>query len=176
MKKIILTGGPSSGKTTLINAIKAKGLLCLPEISREIINKAKADGIDQLFLNDPYLFSNLLLEGRVRQYQEAADAKENVFIDRGLPDVEAYLHFKNLDIPDNFSELNNKYLYDLVFILPTWQAIFETDEQRYESFKEAKAIDFHLRQTYKKYGYEAIEVPKTTVENRLEFVLKQASL
>ncbi len=34
---VVLIGGPSSGKTTLIDALKGKGHTCYPEISREVI-------------------------------------------------------------------------------------------------------------------------------------------
>ena len=50
---IVLIGGPSSGKTTLINALTQKGYICYPEISREVIRKAQQDGIEQLFLENP---------------------------------------------------------------------------------------------------------------------------
>ncbi len=56
-KIIVIAGGPSSGKTTLINALKEKGHICYPEISRAIIKKAQEQGIDQLFLENPLLFS-----------------------------------------------------------------------------------------------------------------------
>ena len=80
---IVLIGGPSSGKSTLINALITKGYACLPEISREIINKAQKEGIDQLFLEQPLLFSEMLLEGRKNQYLEAKNHTDNVvFIDR----------------------------------------------------------------------------------------------
>lgn len=39
-KIILLIGGPSSGKTTLINHLEAEGHICYPEISREVILKA----------------------------------------------------------------------------------------------------------------------------------------
>ena len=58
---VVLIGGPSSGKTTLIEALKEKGHTCYPEISREVIREAQEQGIEQLFLEKPLLFSELLL-------------------------------------------------------------------------------------------------------------------
>lgn len=46
---IVLIGGPSSGKTTLINALIEKGHICYPEISRDVIKEAQKQGIEQLF-------------------------------------------------------------------------------------------------------------------------------
>jgi len=59
-QKIALIGGPSTGKTTLINALKSKGYYCMEEISREITLDAQEKGIEQLFLEDPLLFSQQL--------------------------------------------------------------------------------------------------------------------
>ena len=70
-RKIAIIGGPSTGKTTLINALKSDGYYCMEEISREITIKAQKDGIEQLFLEDPILFSKLLMKGREKQYLEA---------------------------------------------------------------------------------------------------------
>ena len=60
-KRIVITGGPGSGKTTLINHIEQLGYPTMHEVSREIINEARKEGIDQLFLTDPMLFSQKLL-------------------------------------------------------------------------------------------------------------------
>ena len=46
---ILLIGGPSSGKTTLINHLEKEGFICYPEISREVTLKAREEGIDHLF-------------------------------------------------------------------------------------------------------------------------------
>ena len=54
---MVLIGGPSSGKTTLIEALKTKGYTCYPEVSREVIREAQEQGIEQLFLEKPLLFS-----------------------------------------------------------------------------------------------------------------------
>ena len=41
MKRIVISGGPSSGKTTLINELKKLGHNCFDEVSREIIESQK---------------------------------------------------------------------------------------------------------------------------------------
>ena len=53
-QKIALIGGPGTGKTTLITALKAKGYHCMDEISRQITLEAQEQGIEQLFLEDPF--------------------------------------------------------------------------------------------------------------------------
>ena len=91
---IVIIGGPGSGKTTLIEGLIQQGYTCYPEISREVTLEARKQGVEQLFLEQPLLFSELLLEGRKKQYAEAIDDKENiVFLDRGIPDVLAYMHY-----------------------------------------------------------------------------------
>jgi len=87
-KKIVLIGGPATGKTTLIEALKARGYQCMEEISRQITIEAQKNGVKQLFLEDPIWFSQQLLEKRKKQFFESEVLDEDVvFFDRGLPDV-----------------------------------------------------------------------------------------
>ena len=70
-KKIVISGGPGSGKTTIIDGLKSEGYFCLEEISREYIAAGKNEGIENHFEEDPLAFSRLLWEGRINQYQQA---------------------------------------------------------------------------------------------------------
>jgi predicted ATPase len=137
---------------------------------------AQKQGTEQLFLKNPLLFSEMLLEGRKKQYQNALDEPDKiVFIDRGIPDVLAYMRFIGDSYPDSFHDACVDHLYTKIFILPPWEEIFTSDKERYENFEQAKHIDLHLIETYKKYGYELIEVPKDTVANRILFILDEIS-
>jgi len=169
---IVITGGPGTGKTTLINQLVAMGHLCYPEISRQITLEAREQGIEQLFLEKPLLFSELLLEGRKKQYQQAlTEGSACIFIDRGLPDILAYMHYIGDSYPAFFEEACSAHRYTKVFILPPWEAIYESDEARYENFEQAQLIYNHLQETYAAYGYDLIEVPVGTVEERIKFIL-----
>ena len=48
-KKIVLIGGPGTGKTSVLKQLKRTGFFCIEEISREITIKAQKEGIEQLF-------------------------------------------------------------------------------------------------------------------------------
>jgi predicted ATPase len=171
-KKIVITGGPGSGKTSLIDFLEENGYQCQHEISRQVTLEAKKKGIDQLFLSDPILFSQLLLKGRLQQHQEVDHFKKTIlFYDRGLPDVTAYMDFTNVSYPESFHTTCNKYRYGTVFILPPWKDIYIQDNERYETYEEAEKIHKFLTQSYQKYGYEVIEVPFGTLEERMKFMI-----
>lgn len=173
---IAIIGGPGTGKSTLIDGLVGKGFCCYPEISRQVTLEAKKQGIEQLFLENPLLFSELLLEGRKKQFKNALDEKhEVVFIDRGIPDILAYMHYIGDSYPIHFDLACRENLYSKIFILPPWEEIYVSDEARYENFEQAKLIHEHLTETYRKYGYEPIEVPKDSLDNRIIFILDQIS-
>lgn len=170
---IVIIGGPGTGKSTLINQLVKQGYCCYPEISRQVTVEAQKMGIDQLFLEDPLLFSQKLLEGRIKQFNDAK--KENhpvVFIDRGIPDVVAYLNYIGDDYPAHFEEACMNCTYSKIFMLPPWEEIYESDNERYENFAQSEEIFVHLKSTYESFGYELIEVPKDTVANRVQYILE----
>lgn len=173
---IVIIGGPGTGKSTIINQLTSLGHCCYPEISRQVTAEAQKSGIDQLFLEDPLLFSQKLLEGRMLQYHSAKAAPDDlVFIDRGVPDVVAYLNYIGDDYPSHFEEACVACKYSQIFMLPPWEEIYESDEERYENYEQAQQIHLHLKETYQKYGYHIIEVPKDTVANRILFILDHIS-
>lgn len=171
---ILLIGGPGSGKTTIIDGLSERGYICYPEISREVTLEAKKKGIDQLFLKEPLLFSELLLKGRIKQFENAIqETSEIVFIDRGIPDVLAYMHYIGDKYPPEFHEACKAHIYTKIFILPPWEEIFISDNERYENFGQAQLIHDHLIETYQSYGYVLHEVPKADLNSRIEYILSQ---
>ncbi len=169
---VVITGGPGTGKTTIIDGLIEQGYSCFPEISRQITLEAKKQGIEQLFLEKPLLFSELLLEGRKKQFENAKqDTADFVFLDRGIPDILAYMHYIGDSYPSFFDQACKDHNYTKVFVLPPWEEIYISDEARYENYEQAKLIFEHLKETYQKYGYNLIEVPKGSVEDRILFIL-----
>lgn len=169
----MITGGPGSGKTSLVSYLLNIGHQCMPEISRAVTIEAQKQGIEQLFLEDPILFSRKLLEGRLGQFNDTQDLEKTfLFFDRGLPDITAYMDFTKTDYPDYFSETCQNNRYDVIFLLPPWKEIYKQDNERYETYEEALKIHNFLLSGYEKYGYEVIEIPFGNLKERKEFIFK----
>ncbi|WP_452220925.1 AAA family ATPase [Lacinutrix salivirga] len=171
-KKIVITGGPGTGKSSIIEELTKRGYTCFEEVSRQITLEARQEGIEQLFLENPMAFSDKLLEARINQFKTAeASNNEFVFLDRGIPDITAYMDYIGDSYPTRFIEACENNLYDAVFILGPWQDIYKTDNERYESFEQAKQIHQHLLDTYKKYDYGLRDVPFGSIGARADHII-----
>ncbi|MBW1296558.1 AAA family ATPase [Aquimarina litoralis] len=178
--KIVITGGPSTGKTSIINQLNEDGFFCFPEFIRSITQEAKqGDDAMEITSNpivsvaDPHNFNLQLLKGRIDQYQDpSADDKKFSFYDRGIPDVLAYMDLFDQTYDETFTEACKTYRYDKIFLLPPWKDIYISDDERYESFDESQQVYQHLLATYSRFGYNCIEVPFGNVKERSTFILQ----
>lgn len=170
-KRILIIGGPGTGKSTLISALEDQDYTCFHEISRQVTLEAQKEGIDQLFLTQPLLFSELLLKGRIEQFKATSSLDvKYAFYDRGIPDIVAYMDYIGDSYPKPFIDACKEYTYDFAFILAPWKEIYEQDNERYESFEQAQTIQQYLVDAYTKYGYKLTEVPFGTIEERVHFI------
>lgn len=171
-QKIVITGGPGTGKTMVINELVSRAYICKLEISREVILKAREDGVEQLFLTEPLLFSQLLLEGRIAQYIDTNELGDKlIFFDRGIPDVHSYMDFMGTEYPDIYITSSEKYRYSKVFLMPPWEEIYTSDNERYESYQQSLEIYHHIKKGYTDLDYPIIEVPHGTIKERTNFII-----
>lgn len=171
-QKIVFIGGPGSGKSTVINELTKQKYTCMPEISRQVTLQARKEGIEQLFLTKPLLFSEKLLEGRIQQHIDAENTNENIiFFDRGIPSVHAYLRYFDTEFPNIFLEKSEEYRYTKVFQFLPWKEIYTSDNERYENFEQSVKISKFLSEAYHELGYEIINVPFGSVEDRCNFII-----
>ena len=183
-KRIVITGAPGTGKTSIILKLEASHFFCFHEVIRAMTQEAKlTNGSDSIVSNPivsvshPYQFNTTILNARIKQFVDADDKEDKVlFYDRGIPDVLAYMDYFGQSYEDHFINESKKYVYDHIFILPPWKEIYVTDEERFESFEQAQDIHHHLVNTYTKLGYNCIEVPFGTVEERNNFILNTIKL
>jgi len=171
--RYIITGGPGSGKSTLIARLEQHGHRCYAEVSRELIRREAQRPNGVMPWNDLEAFASLAFEEMLRQHNHAAATGELCFFDRGLPDIFGYLHQSGLDIPEAWLDTHNRCRYErTVFILPPWPEIYINDTERPQSLAEAEALHHAIRAVYESLGYKLIEVPKVPVDERCAFVLE----
>ena len=173
-KKIVIAGASSTGKTSLINELMKRGYACKEETSRKMIREGKKKGIGHFFLTHPISFSEQLLTQRIFDFKNAEESNEGViFFDRGLPEVVGYLEYIGETLPNEFVQKCKMHQYNNpIFVTPVWKEIHRTDDERYESYEEAKKIDRFLRKAYLDFNYTLIDIPLTSVEERVQFILE----
>lgn len=180
-KKIVITGGPSTGKTAVINKLEEQGFTCIHEVIRNMIQEKKTDDTATTFATnpivsvaDPIAFNTTLLNARVAQYQSIKNKKSDlIFFDRGILDVLAYMSCFGQSYSSVFKEACTTNTYDAIFIMPPWRKIHIPDDERFESYDESLRINDALTETYTLFGYDIQIVPKTTVDKRVSFILEQ---
>ena len=171
-KRIVISGSPGAGKTSIIMGLKDKGYSVFKEFSRSLIKNSIAKKKSNLFLSDPIGFSRKLLNAREKQYEASKkiihSKHQVVFYDRGLHDIYAYL--KATDNDNLFLKKRiYSFKYDLVFLVRPWKEIFKRDSERLESFEQAEMYYPFIKKTYEKH-HKVIELPEVSIEKRIFFI------
>jgi predicted ATPase len=173
MKRIVLTGGPSCGKTSLIEYFSSLGYNCLREVAREILSERNQNEPTK---SEWYIRQKLIYERQLAR--EECLTKGINFLDRGVNDNLGYSTFFHGDRLDFFDKnlLSNRY--NLIFSLDRLPLV--SDGLRWEGEEEAKRIHELVLESYTSFGYKLIKVPVFTCETlqdsirkRAEFILKR---
>lgn len=166
----VITGGPCTGKTTVVNILAERGYETTIEHARHYIDTQKIVGrtIEEIRENKKEFQLGVL---NMQIAEEATlDVNEQVFLDRALPGAMAYYQFLGLEYDERLIEQCNKYCYHRVFILD--RLPLTNDYARLED--EADQIRIHnlIIQVYEKFHCPIVHVPVLPPEERVYFILK----
>ncbi|KWE83492.1 AAA family ATPase [Burkholderia ubonensis] len=168
----VVTGGPGSGKSTLIDALERAGFARSQEAGRGVIQDQVAVDGPALPWRDRSAFAELMLGWEMRSHHLARQARGPVFFDRGVPDVIGYLRLSGLAVPAHAEAAARRFRYHRrVFIAPPWPDIYTQDAERRQDFAEAVRTYDAMVECYASYGYRLIELPRASVKARVHFVL-----
>lgn len=176
MSLFIITGGPGSGKTTLIQGLENQGFHVFHEASRIVISEQQQMPQGILPWTDLERFQHLVFERQKADYHTAKSLQKVVFLDRGLPDGLGYMKSGGLYIPQELKEDIKQFPYaSTVFLTPPWREIYKNDSARWEDFQKAEDIYFSLKEAYEDLGYATQPLPMDSIEKRIDFIMNQIS-
>ncbi|MEM5518536.1 AAA family ATPase [Henriciella sp. AS95] len=176
-RRIVISGCSSGGKSTLLNELARRGFQTVDEPGRNIVREALATGSDALPWVNPEAFVRKAIEYAHETLAAARAHDGPVFFDRSAVDAAAHFERLSISMPADLKTLCETTLYSSpVFMAPPWRALYQQNEERPLPFETAVLEYNYLRIAYPARGYAMIDLPKTSVAARADFVQNSLGL
>ncbi|WP_202386843.1 AAA family ATPase [Qipengyuania algicida] len=166
----MISGCSGGGKSTLLAELAQRGFSVVPEPGRRIIAEERVSDGAALPWRNSAAFARRALAMSVADYDTATGL---TFFDRGIVDAAVALVATGGTYP-SFEVTHRRY--DRLFIVPPWAEIYENDEDRRHSYDKALTDFERVNSAWIEAGYDPVEIPRTTVAGRADFVLETLGL
>jgi predicted ATPase len=165
----VITGGPSSGKSTVIRILKDLGYKTTSEIARHYIDLQRINGRStEEIRSNQRQFQHKILNLQI-DLERRLDPQELIFLDRGLPDELAYYKFFGLPEDEKLLEYLDQKLYKKVFIMELLP--LDKDYARTEDVDSQIQLQKLIVETYKNRSEPYVMVPVLPPIERANFIL-----
>ncbi len=167
---VLIDGAPSSGKTTVIQALHRAGYRIIPEVGRAYIELELARGrmLGDIRGNEEY-FQRALIALYTEQFQRL-NPRQSVILDGGFPHAQAYIDLNRTPNMPDVLALCRPFHFKKVFLCDPLP--FEDDHVRTEDATKATFLDRRIGEIYQELGYDPLRIPVMTVEERAAYVLQ----
>jgi len=170
-KRLVITGGPGAGKTSLADALAARGWRAFAEAGRSIIQLQEAIDGPAHPARDPAAYAEAMLLWDMRSLRESRAQTAHCIFDRGIPDTIGYLRLTGRPVPPHMLRAAERMRYDgPVLVAPPWRAIYRNDDQRRQDFAEAQATHAAVTAAWRELGYRLVDLPLADIGERCKFV------
>ena len=145
MQKIVFSGGPCVGKTSILHELKARGYDVRSEVFTNIFSEVqKNNKFNELFKNKKLLINNLIHLQELEEHISPANKHKFIFLDRGMVDVFGFSkEIEYILSEEELFKIQESY-YDLCFILdPLDEKFYDQNAVRRQTFQES--LECHQR-------------------------------
>ena len=155
--RYVITGAPSSGKTSTLQAIAAHGYRTAYDPGRTYIEERLAEGetLEQIRA-DNVAFQSAVLERR-QALERSLPTDEPVFLDCGVYDNVAFLRWGGTEPTLEQWQSIKPFKYDAVFLLEFKEV--ERDHARTETNEDSRRMERLMREAYEEAGMEPVWIP-----------------
>lgn len=171
MRKIVITGGPYSGKTSLINTLGREGYTTVPEAAISAIHiLGSIMGLEEqkkwrrMY---PSAFQHLLAAKQLRDERlVTAGETDLVFFDRSVIDNLGYCRLDNAEVPEIMQGLQPDY--ELAVICDTLENFDQrAGTGRLSDKTRSLAIRDAIKWAYQSHDIPIMELPEMSIEDRI---------
>lgn len=171
MARYVITGGLGVGKTSVLSLLKPR-YETVAEPARELIAEHRNATGETTLDHRPELFVERLIARSIENHKAASPTGVTVF-DRGVADCIAYAMAYELNVGPAL-DAASRYRYESpVFVASPWEEIYSTDDMRRATFAQAESFYSFVVEAYEQLGYQIIEMPRTSVEERAASIIDQ---
>lgn len=184
MNKYVITGGPGTGKTSVIKCLAQKAVKTIPEVARAFIAEEQSrarvisDYVPILPSTDMEQFEECCIQRQLRQEANLVQSR-NYFLDRSLVDPIAYAELANVRLRSDLPDLLRDADYRAVFFLEQLPHYVQ-DKERLEDVVQAHHLHQKLYDVYNRRGYDLIPVPvfpgspEESIAQRADYILRHS--
>lgn len=178
MKKVVISGGPSTGKSTIFEALKTEYPYAdfVPEAAEQVIaselSKQAAEPTYEpaLPVTNYYRFAPLVIARQIENESKIHDSAKLVFLDRCIIDNIGYLAYNGItDYAEDVIKYSKTAGYTIALFCD-WLGKFEQTAIRHETAEQGYAVHRHLVDAYGSAGLPIVQLPAVSVEERLGII------
>jgi len=173
MVNYVISGGPGTGKTSVIEELERLGHDVIGEAARiiaETDERFVGKSINEI---DWDAFHAAIIDWQKEEFGKIGDRV--VFIDRGLGDNLAYDKIHKVETSKEKLDFTNSFKHDKIFVLD-FLDFYETDGLRDETKEEQEELHAAIIEAYENLGCEIVVVPFMSVADRARFILDKVGL
>ena len=174
MRRYILTGAPGAGKTTILHALKARGVSVVEEAATDVVAEAQAQarGVAEPWADPGFIDAIVALQ---KQRQLAASGADVQIFDRSPVCTHALAVHLGRPISSpllaEIGRVRREATYEPgVFFIENLGFVEPTAVRRI-SFEDSLTFEAVHEQSYRAFGYNLIRIPPASVEARVEAIL-----
>jgi predicted ATPase len=168
MVNYIISGGPCTGKSSVVEALGKLGYNVVNEVSRTVANSDERFAGKSVKEINHDLFQGAIFEFQKKVFGGLGDGV--FFFDCGVGDSLAYRKFRGVSIGQDILDFAKEVRHDKIFILDVLDH-YEQDELRKETREDQKIVHGFIIEAYRKLGHDIIFVPAMSVKDRVRFIL-----
>lgn len=165
----VIAGGPCSGKTTLLNALRKEGHHVEVETAERLLEEGiKAGHTSEALRSEPLKWQQNVLQQDYELF-EGLPTNEVIFTDTSFIEDLIFAERAGIKMGPNIVSWLSTKRYKTVFFLDPIDA-YQQSEVRIESHQVALQISDMVRKRYHENGYTLVCVPAVSVAERLAFI------